>query len=237
MRDFGGNSSMHPIHEIMECVKKETDYDKNGLVAMLPFLKANSDGVHRLIIPLLEKVALREGEKASHIIIRRILYSDVVTGEVTFMARPTLQRHAGVRGICAGQIKERGGKFIGSKIQSVPEIIHICILQTFPVFTNLPPDLFDQVKLPAAVFFHQGLVNAAPKHRHRLYQAVTKGILYKELHSIFLCNNLSGDHIRIENPPYYNVARFFPLPRSFICPAHIPRTPAWRWSVGRAIKE
>ncbi len=82
MRDFGGNSSMHPIHEIMECVKKETDYDKNGLVAMLPFLKANSDGVHRLIIPLLEKVALREGEKASHIIIRRILYSDVVTGEV-----------------------------------------------------------------------------------------------------------------------------------------------------------
>jgi len=82
MWDFGKNSSMRPIHEIMECVKKETAYDKNGLVAMLPFLRASSDGTHRLVIPLLEKMALWEGEKACHIIIRKILYLDVATGEV-----------------------------------------------------------------------------------------------------------------------------------------------------------
>ena len=82
MRNFGKKKSMLSIKEIMESIKKETDYDKEGLVTMLPFLRANNDGTHRLVIPLLEKVALWEGEKPTHIIIRKILYADVVTGEV-----------------------------------------------------------------------------------------------------------------------------------------------------------
>lgn len=82
MRDLEKNKSMLSVKEIMESIKKETDYDKEGLVTMLPFLRANNDGTHRLIMPLLEKVALREGEKPTHIIIRKILYTDVVTGEI-----------------------------------------------------------------------------------------------------------------------------------------------------------
>jgi len=82
MRDYQKNESMISIKEVMGNIKKETDYDKDGYVAMLPFLRADNDGSHRLIIPLLEKVALREGEKPSHIIIRKILYADVVTGEI-----------------------------------------------------------------------------------------------------------------------------------------------------------
>lgn len=74
--------SMLPIKQVMENIKKETDYSKEGLVTMLPFLRANNDGTHRLIIPLLEKVALWEGKKPAHIIIRKILYTDVVTGEI-----------------------------------------------------------------------------------------------------------------------------------------------------------
>lgn len=82
MRNIGKKECMLPINEIMGNIKRETDYDKEGLVAMLPFLRANNDGTHRMIIPLLEKVALRDGEIMSHIIIRKILYSDVATGEV-----------------------------------------------------------------------------------------------------------------------------------------------------------
>lgn len=82
MRNFGKKKFMLSIKEIMESIKKETDYDKEGLVTMLPFLRANNDGTHRLVIPLLEKVALWERQKPTHIIIRKILYADVVTGEV-----------------------------------------------------------------------------------------------------------------------------------------------------------
>lgn len=82
MRNLEKKEHMLSINEIMEHIKRKTDYDKEGLVAMLPFLRANNDGIHRLVIPLLEKVVLREGEKASHIIIRKVLYSDIVRGEV-----------------------------------------------------------------------------------------------------------------------------------------------------------
>lgn len=82
MSEFEKNKSILSIKDIMERIKNETDYDKEGLVTMLPFLRANNDGTHRLIIPLLKKVALREGEKPTHIIIRKILYADVITGEV-----------------------------------------------------------------------------------------------------------------------------------------------------------
>ena len=46
MRNFGKKKSMLSIKEIMESIKKETDYDKEGLVTMLPFLRANNDSTH-----------------------------------------------------------------------------------------------------------------------------------------------------------------------------------------------
>lgn len=82
MRNCEKKKPMLSIKEIMGSIKKETDYDKEGLVTMLPFLRANNDGTHRLVIPLLEKVALWERQKPTHIIIRKILYADVLTGAV-----------------------------------------------------------------------------------------------------------------------------------------------------------
>lgn len=82
MKECVKNESMLPVKEIMENIKEETGYGGEGLVAMLPFLRANNDGTHRLVVPLLEKVAIRDREKMTHIIIRKILYSKVDTGEV-----------------------------------------------------------------------------------------------------------------------------------------------------------
>lgn len=74
--------AMLSIEEIMDNIRKETDYRREGLVAMLPFLRAYHDGACRLVVPLLERVALEKGGKATHIIIRMILYIHIATGEI-----------------------------------------------------------------------------------------------------------------------------------------------------------